>query len=44
MEDMKFKFTGKKNLNLEDPKGKEEDVHLIEEQLRLKKLIYEKLK
>lgn len=44
MEDMKFKFTSKKNLNLEDPKGKEEDVHLIEEQMRLKKLIYEKLK
>ena len=33
----------KKNLKLEDPKGKSDDVHVIEESLRLKKIIYESL-
>ena len=40
---MKFGFKLKKNLKLDDPKGKEKDVHLIEETLRLKKIIYESL-
>ena len=43
MDDMKFKFVMKKNLGLDDPKGKEEDVHTIEQSLRLKKMIYESL-
>ena len=44
MEDMKFKLQNKKNLGLELPKGDKQDAHLIEETLRLKKLIYESLK
>lgn len=44
LDDMKFRLKGKKNLGLENPKGKEQDVHLIEESLRLKKMIYESLK
>ncbi len=43
LDDMKFGFKLKKNLKLDDPKGKEKDVHLIEEALRLKKIIYESL-
>lgn len=43
LDDMKYGFSLKKNLKLEDPKGKEEDVHVIEESLRLKKIIYESL-
>jgi hypothetical protein len=43
LDDMKFGFRLKKNLKLDDPKGKEKDVHLIEETLRLKKIIYESL-
>ena len=43
LDDMKFGFKLKKNLKLDDPKGKEKDVHLIEETLRLKKIIYESL-
>ena len=44
MDDMKFKLKNKKNIGLENPKGKDQDVHLIEESLRLKKMIYESLK
>ena len=43
LDDMKFRFSLKRNLNLDDPKGKGEDVHVIEESLRLKKMIYESL-
>ena len=43
LDDMKFGFKLKKNLKMDDPKGKEEDVHVIEETLRLKKIIYESL-
>lgn len=42
-EDMKFRFRFKKNINLEEPKGDRDDVHIIEETLRLKKIIYESL-
>ncbi len=42
-EDMKFRFRFKKNINLEEPKGDRDDVHVIEETLRLKKIIYESL-
>ncbi len=44
MDDMKFKLKGKKNLGLELPEDNKQDAHLIEETLRLKKLIYESLK
>lgn len=44
MDNMKFRFRSKKNIDLEDPKGKEENVHLIKETLRLKNLIYESIK
>ena len=44
MDDMKFKLRSKKNIGLEEPKGDKQDVHLIEETLRLKKIIYESLK
>ena len=44
LDNMKFRFIGKKNVGLEDPKGKKEDVHLMQESMRLKKLIYESLK
>lgn len=44
MDDMKFKLKGKKNLNLEEPSGSDEDVHLIQETMRLKNLIYESIK
>ena len=43
-DDMKFKFIFKNNVGLEDPKGNEEDVHLVEQTLRLKNIIYESLK
>lgn len=43
LDDMKYRFSLKKNLKMEDPKGKKEDVHVIEESLRLKKIIYESL-
>ena len=44
MEDMKFRLRGKKNIGLEEPKGSQEDVHLIEQTLRLKNIIFESLK
>lgn len=44
MDNMKFKLRGKKNIGLEEPKGKAEDVHLIQETMRLKNMIYESLK
>ena len=44
MDNMKFKLRGKKNIGLEEPKGNAEDVHLIQETLRLKNLIYESIK
>ena len=44
MDDMKFKLRGKKNIGLSVPKGNDNDAHLIEETLRLKKIIYESLK
>ena len=44
LDNMKFRFIGKKNVGLEEPKGKKEDVHLMQESMRLKKLIYESLK
>ena len=44
MEDMKLRLRGKKNIGLEEPKGSQEDVHLIEQTLRLKNLIFESLK
>lgn len=44
MDNMKFKLRGKKNIGLEEPKGKSEDVHLIQETMRLKNLIYESIK
>ena len=43
-DDMKFKFTTKKNIALDMPKGDKEDVHRIEQTLRLKKMIYESIK
>ena len=42
--DMKLRFKGKKNIGLEEPSGNEEDVHLMQESLRLKKIIYESIK
>ena len=44
LDDMKFKFRGKKNIGLEEPKGNQEDKHLIEQTLRLKNIIFESLK
>ena len=44
LDDMKFRLRGKKNIGLENPKGNKEDVHLIQETLRLKNMIYESLK
>ena len=44
MEDMKFKLKRKSILDLGNPSGSEEDVHLIQETLRLKNLIYESIK
>ena len=44
LDNMKFKIRNKKNIGLEDPKGSDEDVHLIQETLRLKNMIYETLK
>ena len=44
MEDMKFKLSSRKNVNLENPKGDEQDVHVMQETLRLKNMIYESLK
>lgn len=41
---MKFRFKFKNNIGLENPKGSEEDVHLVEQTLRLKNIIYESLK
>ena len=43
-DDMKFRFKFKNNIGLENPKGSEEDVHLVEQTLRLKNIIYESLK
>ena len=43
-DDMKFRFKLKNNIGLENPKGNEEDVHLVEQTLRLKNIIYESLK
>ena len=44
MDDMKIRYVAKKNVGLEEPKGKKEDVHLMQEALRLKNVIYESLK
>lgn len=44
MEDMKFKLKRKSILDLGNPSGSEEDVHLIQETLRLKNMIYESIK
>lgn len=44
LDDMKFRFTLKKNLKLDAPKGNEEDVHLIQETMRLKSIISDALK
>lgn len=44
MDDMKFKLKRKSILDLGNPSGSEEDVHLIQETLRLKNLIYESIK
>ena len=44
LDDMKFRLRGKKNIGLENPKGNKEDVHIIQETLRLKNMIYETLK
>lgn len=44
LDDMKFRFSLKKNLKLDDPKGKDEDVYVIQETMRLKTMIYESLK
>ncbi len=43
-DDMKIRYMGRRNVGLEDPKGKKEDVHLVKESLRLKDLIYQTLK
>lgn len=43
-DDIKFGFKGKRNIGLENPKGKKDDVHTVEESLRLKDLIYQTLK
>ena len=43
-DDMKFRFKLKNNIGLENPKGNKEDVHLVEQTLRLKNIIYESLK
>lgn len=42
-EDTKFRFKNKKNIDLDEPKGNSEDVHVMEQALRLKKMIYESL-
>ena len=44
LDNMKYKLVGKRNIDLEDPKGKKEDVHLIQETMRLKQLIYDSVK
>ena len=44
LDDMKYRLVGKRNLNLENPKGSDQDVHLIQETMRLKQLIYDSLK
>lgn len=44
LDDMKFRFTLKKNLKLDNPKGSDEDVHLIQETMRLKSIISDALK
>lgn len=44
MDDMKFRYRSKRNIGLDNPKGDAEDVHLIQETLRLKNLIYESIK
>lgn len=44
MDDMKFKLKGKRNINLDNPKGSDEDVHVVEQTMRLKNIIYESLK
>lgn len=44
MDDMKFKLKRKSILDLGNPSGSEEDVHLIQETLRLKNMIYESIK
>ena len=44
LDEMKYKFVLKRNIKLDDPKGKEKDVHLVEETMRLKSIISESLK
>lgn len=44
LDDMKFRFTLKRNLKLDEPKGSDEDVHLIQETMRLKSIISDSLK
>lgn len=44
LDDMKFRFTLKKNLKLDNPKGSDEDVKLIQETMRLKSIISDALK
>ena len=43
LDDMKIRFVMKKNQKLDEPKGDEGDVHLMQETLRLKNMIYESL-
>ena len=42
-DDMKYKFVLRRNQKLNAPKGDAEDVHVIQETLRLKNMIYESL-
>ena len=44
MDDMKFKYIGKRNIGFEEPKGNAQDVYVIKETLRLKELIYNSIK
>ncbi len=44
LDDMKFRRKRKKTLDLANPSGSEEDIHLIQETLRLKNMIYESIK
>ena len=43
LDDMKVRFVMKKNQKLDEPKGEEGDVHVMQETLRLKNMIYESL-
>ena len=43
LDDMKFRFRMKKNLDMNDPKGEDDKVHVVQETMRLKNMIYQAL-